>query len=132
MNTRQQEVTGTCFVEASPEQIAIRSEQDAVDLIAMCGGQHRQKLLLCAGNLTRDFFDLKTGLAGQVLQKLATYNIQTAAVLPRVLWQRGRFRELADESNRGRHFRIFQSRGEAVSWLTGDSRPPNKTLVKRS
>ena len=120
MNTKLQEAMGTCFVEADPERIIVRCEQDAVDLVAICGGQDTQKLLLYAVNLTDEFFDLKARLAGQVLQKLANYNIQMAAVLPLELWQQGRFRELANESNRNRHVGIFQTRDEAVAWLMND------------
>jgi len=117
MATKLQSAMSTFFVEADPTQILIRSEQDAVDLVAICGEQGSHKLLLYAGNLIDDFFDLKTGLAGLVLQKLVNYHIQMAAVVPRDLWRQGRFRELANESNRNRHFGIFESRDQAVAWL---------------
>ena len=118
MNTRLQEARGTLFVEADPEHVLIRCEQDALDLVGICGGLATHKLLLHAGNLTDEFFDLKTGLAGLVLQKLANYSVQTAAVVPHEHLQQGRFSELANESNRNRHFGVFATRDEAITWLT--------------
>lgn len=64
MSTNLQSSMGTFFVEAEPARILIRSEQDAVDLVGICGGYGTHKLLLYADNLADDFFDLKTRLAG--------------------------------------------------------------------
>lgn len=41
---------------------------------------HR-KLLIYEENLNPNFFDLSTGLAGDILQKLVNYSVQTAIVL---------------------------------------------------
>ncbi|MGE5483835.1 MAG: DUF4180 domain-containing protein [Ignavibacteriales bacterium] len=97
----------------------IRNEQDAGDLVAACGEHEANRLMLCAGNLTEDFYRLSTGLAGAVLQKLVNYHVKAAAVLPPELASRGRFGEMVLESNRGNHFRVFAGRDEAERWLTG-------------
>ncbi len=97
----------------------IRNEQDALDLVAACGENETNRLMLCAENLTEDFYRLSTGLAGAVLQKFVDYFVKAAAILPSELAGRGRFGEMVLESNLGNQFRVFASRDEAERWLTG-------------
>jgi len=105
------------FVECLPDGGLITSEQDALDLVGICGEHRTFALLLHETNLNEDFYDLRTGLAGAVLQKLFNYSIRVAAVLPLERSTRGRFGEMVLESNRGRQFRVFTTREAAVQWL---------------
>jgi PadR family transcriptional regulator AphA len=114
------ENNGRKYIECIPEQRTILSEQDALDLIGICGEQDTNLLMLHSGNLPEAFFDLKTGLAGAIMQKFENYRIKAVAVLPSELVSRGRFREFALEANRGSQFRIFDNQQEAEAWLTGD------------
>lgn len=45
------------------------------------------------------------------------YNIKAVAVIPNEITQRGIFREFALETNKGNHFRMYESREEAEKWL---------------
>lgn len=119
MNCRIIETKGVKYVEGPHEGLLISSENDALDLVAYCGENDTNRLLLHAVNLHDDFFNLKTGLAGAVLQKFVNYGIKSASVIPRDLSDQGRFREMAVESNRGQHFRIFTDISEAEAWLIG-------------
>ena len=103
------------YVEAGSDFI-ISEEQDAVDIAAFCWENETENLLLVHENLNNSFFDLKSGLAGAVLQKFSNYRIRAAAVIDEVKIS-GRFSELTWELNRGNSFRIFDNRDEAVSWL---------------
>lgn len=117
MNCRIIEKSGIKYVEGPTNQILISNENDALDLVAYGGENNTNRLLLFAANLHEDFFNLKTGLAGAVLQKFINYGIKVAAVIPLELSNQGRFREMALEANRGQHFRIFAEAGEAEVWL---------------
>ena len=61
------------FIELNPSQAKLASEQDALDWVGACGEHGAQRLLVHAENLTEDFFDLKTGLAGAILLKFSNY-----------------------------------------------------------
>jgi hypothetical protein len=74
-------------------------------------------LLFDAGALPPAFFELRTGVAGELVQKLVNYGIRMAAVVPDLESRPERFREFALEANRGRVFRFFATRPEAVAWL---------------
>ncbi|MGH7288639.1 MAG: DUF4180 domain-containing protein, partial [Myxococcota bacterium] len=63
-------------------------------------------------------FDLRSGVAGDVVQKLVNYGVRMAAVVPDLDAQPPRFREFAREGNGGRQLRFFATRTEAIAWLT--------------
>jgi PadR family transcriptional regulator AphA len=108
---------GSCTcLEVTDKSFIIESEQDAVDLAALCGENEASGLLVNSWNLDGKFFDLTTGLAGAVLQKFSNYRLTFAAVVPADKMT-GRFREMAIELNRGRQFRVLTERDEAEKWI---------------
>lgn len=119
MDYRVKESNGRKYIECISDQRIILSEQEAFDLIGICGEQDTNLLMLHSGNLPEAFFDLKTGLAGAVLQKFVNYQIKAAVILPLERVNQGRFREFALEANRGNQFRVFNNHREAEAWLTG-------------
>ncbi len=102
-----------CLAAGEP----IVSEADVLDLVVACGENDTDLLMLHSQALSEDFFSLRTGVAGMVLQKLANYRVRTALVAPNELAGQGRFRELVLETNRGRDFRVFDTREAAEKWL---------------
>ena len=76
-----------------------------------------QALLFDRGALPAAFFDLSTGVAGELAQKLANYGIRMAAVVPDLSACSARFRDFARETNAGRQLCFFPTRQEAIAWL---------------
>jgi len=107
------------YIEAIPPTFIIENEQDALDIAAVCGENETSLLLLYYENLAPGFFDLRTGLAGAILQKFVMYRIRVAAVIPSENIK-GRFREMVVESNRGSHFRVFERKDYAIKWLINE------------
>ena len=64
------EVTGTF----------IPTPQEALELLVNCAYQGAEKIIIHADQLMPDFFDLKTGIAGEILQKVSTYQLRLAIV----------------------------------------------------
>ena len=64
---------------ASDSGISIRSVSDIPDVIAACIGA--DGLILTEDDLAREFFDLRTGLAGELFQKFVNYKLRMAIVL---------------------------------------------------
>lgn len=85
--------------------------------VVTCLEADARALLFDAGALPAAFFDLRTGVAGELVQKLVNYGLRMAAVVPDVAAQPPRFQEFAREANRGPRFRFFATRAEAVAWL---------------
>lgn len=108
------------FLDATGSEWKMTREDDALDLIAQCGEQGVERVLFGGTNLTDDFYNLHTGLAGILLQKLVVYHVKAAAVLPAERMHQGRFGEMIVETNRGRQFRAFTNREDAITWLQKD------------
>jgi hypothetical protein len=117
MNVRIIETDGIVYIEGISDKILIENERDAVDIVGLCGEHDTHRLMLHADNLTDQFFDLKTRLAGDVLQKFANYGIKTTLVLPPDFIQQKRFGEMSVEANRGSHFSVFHNWADAEKWL---------------
>jgi hypothetical protein len=105
------------YVETLPGEQVLGSEADALDLVAACGEYETHRLMIHAEQISTDFFQLKSGLAGAVLLKFSNYGIRCAAVLTPEQVNQGRFQEFALETNRGNEFRIFYDRESAQKWL---------------
>lgn len=110
---------GCKYLEVSSTEQIIHREADAIALVGLCGEHSVERLLLYHGNLSENFFDLKSGLAGAVLQKFVNYHVKVALVISSDLVQ-GRFKEYVLEANRGNQFRAFQEIADAEIWLTSD------------
>ena len=74
------EIDGICIAELISDKIEISDVQDALNLMADCDYQGARNIIIKAKNITPDFFDLKTGIAGEILQKFSTYRVKLAVV----------------------------------------------------
>jgi DNA-binding PadR family transcriptional regulator len=70
------------YVEVLARPLPVKTEQDALELLSLLGEHGAGRLMLHAGALSEDFFRLRTGVAGAVLQKLVNYSVKTAVLLP--------------------------------------------------
>jgi hypothetical protein len=113
------EHAGARFVEGPPGQPFMQGAQDATLILEACFSNRAGSALLYASNLTPKFFDLSSGEAGAILQKLRDYRIRLAIVhtpdSPRLS---SKFTEMAAEESRGNYFRVFESAEAARDWLT--------------
>lgn len=107
----------TVLLEYAAGDCLIQSEADALELVAACVEHGCSKLLIDAACFSEDFYHLRTGLAGAVLQKFANYSIKAAVVASHEATYRGKFEDFMLEANRGSQLRIFKGRNEAIAWL---------------
>lgn len=120
MNYQVIEREGRRYILSASPEAPIRTEQDAVDLVAAGIEQDTRLLMLHADALPEDFFKLRTGLAGAILQKFVNYRLRVAAVVPDGQLIQGKMKEMLAESNKGKDFRMFTSKDEAERWLLGE------------
>ncbi|MGD8188656.1 DUF4180 domain-containing protein [Brevibacillus ginsengisoli] len=105
------------YIELLSAPTPLSSEQDAVDLVALSIENETNLLMLHSQALSEDFFKLRTGVAGRMIQKWINYSVKTAAVIPMELVNKGKFKEMVAETNKSNHFRVFETREGAESWL---------------
>ena len=75
-------------------------------------------LILDESQLSPEFFDLRTGLAGEVLQKFTQYRALLAIVVTDPHAHGSRFGELIHEHRTHRNVRFFTSGQLARQWLS--------------
>ena len=116
MRIAVQERDGTRIVEGLDPLVGA---SDARELVAACLEHGAACVLLDSEALTPAFFDLRTGLAGELLQKLQNYRIRLALVVPDERAHGERVAELLREAKRSTSFRALPSRADAERWLAG-------------
>lgn len=117
MDYRINEAGNLKYIELVSCAAPVNTEQDALDLVALCGEHETNLLMLPSQVLSDDFFKLKTGVAGGVLQKFINYYVKVAAIIPKEMVNVGKFKDMASEANRGNQFRIFTEKEAAEKWL---------------
>lgn len=108
------------FMEDNDVSVKSKSESDVLDIISACISNDIKLLILREGTLTEEFMNLRTGLAGLVLQKFINYHIKASAVIESEL--EGRFKELVYELNKGNNFRVFNNNIDAENWILSKRR----------
>jgi hypothetical protein len=107
------------FVEGPPGEPLLQTIDDAGLVVETCFSNKAGSALLYASNLTERFFDLSSGEAGAILQKLRTYRIRLAVVYtPGVTRFSRMFGEMVAEESRGRYFGLFETVEAAREWLS--------------
>jgi hypothetical protein len=109
---------GLIAMEGVPGEPVLLTVADANRVIEACLSARTRAVLLHPANLTPAFFDLSSGDAGAILQKLRTYGVRLAIVCPpgQLTFSR-RFGEMLAEEARGPYFRVYGTRAEARAWL---------------
>jgi hypothetical protein len=96
------EVNGSAVVEVVSDKIIIQSEQDALDIMVNVSYQHHcRNIILHKENIHQDFFQLKTGLAGNILQKFVNYSVRLAIVGDFTVYKSKSLNDFIRESNKG-------------------------------
>ncbi|RYU96387.1 DUF4180 domain-containing protein [Emticicia agri] len=110
---------GIFIAELIADEIIVKEVQDALDLMANAAYSGATKLILHEKNITPDFFDLKTKIAGDILQKFSNYNMPLAIVGDFSKYTSKSLRDFIYESNKGGSVNFVGSMEEAKAKLGG-------------
>ena len=100
MNIEITKINGINIAEIVSEEIVIKETQDALDLMADCYHQGSKYIILREKNITPGFFNLKSGIAGEILQKFSNYNARLAIVGDFAKYESKSLNDFIFESNR--------------------------------
>lgn len=102
------------------EDVLVNDVQDALDLMATVRYETECfKMLLDKSNMTEDFFELKTKLAGDVLQKYVNYGVKLAIVGAFDTYDSKSLRDFIYECNQGKQVFFLSDRQAALQALHG-------------
>ena len=106
------------IAEVVSDGIIIRNSDDGLNLMGDLYYQGFDRVLLHEKNITADFFDLKNGMAGEVLQKFSTYRVRLAIIGDFSKYTSKSLKDFIYESNKGRQVNFLVSPAEALKILS--------------
>ncbi|WP_141730754.1 DUF4180 domain-containing protein [Oligoflexus tunisiensis] len=102
MEIRIFERNGQTFGELVSDDLQLKEAQDILDIMATASYDGCQNLIIHEKNFDPDFFDLKTRIAGEILQKFSNYRMRLAIVGSFDKYESQSLRDFIVECNRGR------------------------------
>ncbi len=105
---------GISVAEILPGSDTIGTTGDMLDILADAGYNGSTGMIVHSATLSRDFFDLKTGLAGDILQKFSNYRMRLAIIGDFTEVKSKALRDFIRESNTRRTINFVNSLEEAL------------------
>lgn len=110
------------IAELISDGLVIADKESGTDLVGNIYYQGFDRVLLYAKNITPAFFELKSGIAGEVLQKFSTYRVRIAIVGDFSTYMSNSLRDFIRESNTRGHVLFVSSREEALARLSSETK----------
>ncbi|MCD5315885.1 DUF4180 domain-containing protein [Kineosporia babensis] len=100
-----EDINGVQVLVCDPQGPVIASEADALDLVGTAAWQGMNLVVVPVARLSEDFFRLRTGLAGAIVQKFVNYQLRLAVTgdISAHLEASSALRDFVRESNHGPH-----------------------------
>jgi hypothetical protein len=103
------------------QEILITDVQSALDLMATINYETGcYRIILNKSTIVEEFFDLKTRLAGEILQKFVNYNVKLAIVGDFSVYSIKSLKDFIYESNKGRHVFFVFDENQGIEKLSVD------------
>lgn len=118
MNIKVHTIKASDIAEVTADHVLIKNTEDGLDLMGNVYYQGFDKIILHERNITSDFFDLKTGIAGEILQKFSNYRIRLAIVGNFSAYESNSLKEFIFESNRLKQVNFVASVNDAIHQLS--------------
>lgn len=118
MKIEAHHINNTKIAEVISDEIIISTTEDGLDLLGNLYYQDFDRIVIHEKNITPDFFDLKNGIAGEILQKFSTYRVRLAIVGDFSKYTNKSLNDFIYESNNGRHINFVNSTTEALRILS--------------
>lgn len=106
------------IAEIISDEVVINSTQDSIDLLGNLYFQDVSRVIIHRSNLAAAFFDLKNGMAGDILQKFSNYRVRLAIEGDFSEFKSKSLHDFIYECNRGRQVCFVGSSEEAFKKLS--------------
>jgi hypothetical protein len=110
------------IAEIISDNPVIIETQDALDLMGDLYSQGTNKIILLEKHLSPAFFDLKTKLAGEILQKFSNYNFKLAIIGDFSKYKSKSLHDFILESNKSNRIFFLEKVEDALLKLTGNNK----------
>jgi hypothetical protein len=118
MNVTVHEKANSKVAVVRAEGVLLKEVGDALDLMAAVRHEHDcDKMVVNKANISEAFFDLRSGLAGETLQKYTNYRMKLAVVGDFSGYGSKALRDLIYESNNGNQVFFLPDETAAIERL---------------
>jgi hypothetical protein len=104
----------TAIAELTDDSFIIRNPEDAVELINLPEAQECYNFIIHEINLSKDFFNLSSGVAGDILQKFSNYRLRLAVIGDFSKYKSKSLNDFMHESNKTGNIIFVKSVDEAL------------------
>jgi hypothetical protein len=118
MKIETHNIKDTKIAKVISEVNVINKVEDGIDLLGNLYYQGFDRIIIYEKNITPVFFDLKTGIAGEILQKFSNYRVQLAIVGDFSKYNSKSLNNFIYESNKGRLINFVSTLSEALGVLS--------------
>jgi GTPase SAR1 family protein len=115
INVRNHKIADREVAEITSSVICIATAADGLSLLGDLYYQGYQGIILYEENISKDFFNLKSGMAGELLQKFSNFRMRLVIVGDWRLYAQGSMHDFINESNRGTQVNFVDSLAGAIS-----------------
>ncbi len=114
MKIKTHNVNGKKVAEIITDEIILRTTEDGLDVLGNLYDQAFDKIIIHKKNIIPDFFELKTKIAGDILQKFTQYQMPLLIVGDFSAYKSKNLNDFIFESNKGRQVNFIASVEEAL------------------
>jgi len=112
------EIASVKIAEVLAEEIVVNTSDDALQLLGDLYYSGFDAIVFHQKNLTPDFFDLKTGMAGEILQKFSNYRMRLFIVGDFNSVSSDSLNDFMRESNKGNQVNFVHSLEEVLTQIS--------------
>ena len=118
MNIETHIINNKKIAEIITDEIILKTTEDGLDLIGNLNYQGFDKIIIHAKNIIPNFFDLKTKIAGDILQKFTQYQMPLTIVGDFSKFNSKSLNDFIYESNKGKQINFVASQSDAIKQLS--------------
>lgn len=118
MTIETHKINDTKIAEVTSGNMLIASAEDGLDVLVNLYYQDFDKIILHEKDITPLFFDLKTGMAGEILQKFSNYRVRLAIIGDYGKYGSQSMKDFILESNKTRQVNFVNTLSEALLRLS--------------
>jgi hypothetical protein len=118
MNIKTHKINDQKIAEIITDEIILKSIEDGLDLLGNLYYQGFDNIIIQEKNIIPEFFDLKTRIAGDILQKFTQYQMPLTIVGDFSKYNSKSLNDFIYESNKGKQINFVTSQSEAIKILS--------------
>lgn len=108
MEIKTHNIDNTRVAEIITDKVILRSTEDGLELLGNLYYQGFDKIIIHEKNITPEFFDLRTKIAGEILQKFAQYQMPLIIVGDFSKYQSKSLNDFIFESNKSKRINFIE------------------------